>query len=276
MTHAMLQVVVQALGEAAGLRAQAEAAIAAAEAASAAPGEAPDPGDATDAASSAVLTGPAAVTATNVEGIARDVDADAVRAAGGALGAAADSDAAVCGSLFRGMVVWLSREVPREVLMLLVRAFGGTPCWDGPGSPHNEADSCITHAVVDRPPQGELRSGRVHVQPQWIFDSANFRVLVPAAPYAPGQQPPPHLSPFLDYADEGYVPEYAGKLLKLQEAAAAARRRLAGEAAEGGVAAFAEAADAATGGGAAEAAAAAAEREAQFQTQLAEELGAIV
>ena len=129
------------------------------------------------------------------------MDGDALRAAGGALGAST-SDSDICASLFSGMVVWLAREVPREILMLLVRAFGGTPCWDGPGSPYSEDDAQITHAVVDRPTQGHWHLGRVYVQPQWVFDSANFRVLAPTGEYAPGRKPPPHLSPFLDYATE--------------------------------------------------------------------------
>lgn len=40
---------------------------------------------------------------------------EAVAAAGGAVATGSDSDAAVCGKLFSGMVFWLSREVPREV-----------------------------------------------------------------------------------------------------------------------------------------------------------------
>lgn len=39
------------------------------------------------------------------------------------------------------------REVPREVLLLVIRSFGGVAAWDGAGSPHAEADECITHQV---------------------------------------------------------------------------------------------------------------------------------
>ena len=109
--------------------------------------------------------------------------------------------------------------------MVIVRAFGGTPCWAGADSPYSESDDAITHAVVDRPAQAHKRLTRAYVQPQWVFDSANFRVLAPVAAYAPGRRPPPHLSPFLDYSEESYVPEYARELLALQEAAAAARQR---------------------------------------------------
>ena len=54
------------------------------------------------------------------------------------------------------------------------------------------------------------------MQPQWVLDSANFRVLADAELYTPGKHPPPHLSPFVTYDDEGYVPDYAKAMLKLQ------------------------------------------------------------
>lgn len=58
---------------------------------------------------------------------------------------------------------------------------------------------------------------RVYVQPQWVFDSLNFRVLAPADLYVPGQAPPPHLSPFASSGDdEEYVPDYQKTLLALQ------------------------------------------------------------
>jgi hypothetical protein len=200
-----------------------------------------------------------------------DGERQSCRAARGALGSPV-SEQAVCALLFKGLIVWLAREVPREVLMLLVRAFGGVACWDGPGSPYAEGDEAITHAVVDRPTQAHVRLGRVYVQPQWVFDSANFRVLVPTGDYAPTRKPPPHLSPFIDYAEEGYVPEYAQQLLTLQEAAASARQRAIGQELAGGLEAFE------TANGPDKGAAAAVEKQAQDETQfhgeLAQELGA--
>lgn len=50
-----------------------------------------------------------------------DPAAEAHRLAGGALGVDADDDAAVCQHLFRGMVLFLAREVPREPLMFVIR-----------------------------------------------------------------------------------------------------------------------------------------------------------
>ena len=70
--------------------------------------------------------------------------------------------------------------------------------------------------MVDRPTQGHKYLSRTYVQPQWVLDSANFRVLADAELYAPGKHPPPHLSPFVTYDDEGYVPDYAKAMLKLQ------------------------------------------------------------
>jgi hypothetical protein len=57
---------------------------------------------------------------------------------------------------------------------------------------------------------------RAYVQPQWLFDSINHRVLLPAELYAPGKAPPPHLSPFVDNEAEGYTPEFALKIKQLQ------------------------------------------------------------
>jgi pescadillo protein len=88
---------------------------------------------------------------------------------------------------------------------------------------------------VDRPSQGRRFLSREYVQPQWAFDSANFRVLAAPHLYAPGRPPPPHLSPFVSPEDEGYVPEYGRQLAALQEAARAARRRRAAAAAGGDV-----------------------------------------
>lgn len=67
--------------------------------------------------------------------------------AGGAAGVDADDDAGVCAALFRGLVFYLGREVPREALLLVIRAFGGTVGWQGDGSPIDESDEAITHQV---------------------------------------------------------------------------------------------------------------------------------
>lgn len=68
---------------------------------------------------------------------------------GGAASPAADADdeAEICGSLFSGLLFFLGREVPREQLLLVIRAFGGSVAWNGDGSPTTENDEAITHQV---------------------------------------------------------------------------------------------------------------------------------
>ena len=159
---------------------------------------------------------------------------DASELVGGAADVDSEDSAAVCAALFRGLVFFLGREVPREQLLLVVRSFGGECGWTGEGSPFSEEDVRITHHVIDRPAvAGSIVENREYVQPQWVFDSANARVLVRAPLYAPGKVPPPHLSPFVDPETEGYMPEYGKEIQALQEAAKAARRKAAGAAAEG-------------------------------------------
>lgn len=70
--------------------------------------------------------------------------------------------------------------------------------------------------IVDRPTQGHKFLSRQYLQPQWVFDSANFRVLAKPELYGVGMVPPPHLSPFVQEEEEGYVPDYLQTMLKLQ------------------------------------------------------------
>ena len=39
----------------------------------------------------------------------------------------ADDEASLCGALFRGLVFFLGREVPREALLLVIRCAHGPP-----------------------------------------------------------------------------------------------------------------------------------------------------
>ena len=73
--------------------------------------------------------------------------------------------------------------------------------------------------VVDRPSQAHQVAGRSYVQPQWVLDSANFRVRADERLYAPGAVPPPHLSPFVEAGDGDYVPDYARSMQQLQVSA---------------------------------------------------------
>ncbi|XP_065870613.1 pescadillo homolog [Euphorbia lathyris] len=129
-----------------------------------------------------------------------------------------DQDTKDCKNLFRNMKFFLSREVPRESLLFVIPSFGGVVSWDGDGAPFKEADQSITYQIVDRPTQGHKYLSRHYVQPQWIYDCVNARIILPTGEYLVGRIPPPHLSPFVDNEAEGYVPEYAETIKRLQAA----------------------------------------------------------
>ncbi|EPY80181.1 pescadillo isoform 1-like protein [Camelus ferus] len=121
--------------------------------------------------------------------------------------------------LFEGLKFFLNREVPREALAFIIRSFGGNVSWDRSlciGATYDVTDSGITHQIVDRPGQQTPVIGRCYVQPQWVFDSVNARLLLPVADYFPGVQLPPHLSPFVSEKEGDYVPPEKLKLLALQ------------------------------------------------------------
>ena len=81
--------------------------------------------------------------------------------------------------LFHGCRMFVSREVPRQSLVFVVRAMGGTVSWcatvAGAG-PFTEDDSSVTHEIVDRPFVSTKYDGRVYVQPQWVYDCINAQV----------------------------------------------------------------------------------------------------
>lgn len=121
--------------------------------------------------------------------------------------------------LFEGLKFFLNREVPREALAFVIRSFGGDVSWDQSlciGATYDVTDSCITHQIVDRPGQQTPVIGRYYVQPQWVFDCVNARLLLPVADYFPGVLLPPHLSPFVSEKEGDYVPPEKLKLLALQ------------------------------------------------------------
>ena len=80
-----------------------------------------------------------------------EVSAAAAPAASSEPAAAVDEtdEAAVCASVFRGLVFFVAREAPREAMLLVIRAFGGVVGWQGEGSPLSEEDASITHQVRD-------------------------------------------------------------------------------------------------------------------------------
>ncbi|KAL3270271.1 hypothetical protein HHI36_009324 [Cryptolaemus montrouzieri] len=107
-------------------------------------------------------------------------------------------------SLFKGLKIFLNREIPREPLVFMIRCFGGEVSWDKllfVGATFDENDESITHQIVDRPSMNKQYISRYYVQPQWIFDSINSRELMPVNKYFIGEVLPPHLSPF---SNKGY------------------------------------------------------------------------
>ncbi|XP_017880588.1 pescadillo homolog [Ceratina calcarata] len=113
-------------------------------------------------------------------------------------------------TLFKGLRVFLNREVPREPLVFILRCFGAEVSWDKllfVGATFDENDERITHQIVDRPSMSKQYISRYYVQPQWVFDSVNARELLPVEKYLMGCVLPPHLSPFLDsHQDQTYIP----------------------------------------------------------------------
>jgi len=113
------------------------------------------------------------------------------------------------GKTFEGMKVIINRECPFHALYFVLRAGGAEVGWQIPKSPLKEDDETITHQIVDKPLSalGDLRPGREYVQPQWVFDSFNCAMALPVGPYGVDKALPPHLSPFVNDEEEGYVPE---------------------------------------------------------------------
>jgi len=134
--------------------------------------------------------------------------------------------------LFSHFTIFLSRETPRQPLEFILRAFGCKRIgWDavlGEGSiTTDDTDPSITHQIVDRPviqaattangdgednqtaqklAPNQRYPGRIYVQPQWVWDSANDLELKSPELYAPGASLPPHLSPFVSNKQGQYDP----------------------------------------------------------------------
>ncbi|XP_011646012.1 pescadillo homolog [Pogonomyrmex barbatus] len=113
-------------------------------------------------------------------------------------------------NLFKGLKIFINREVPREPLVFILRCFGGEVSWDKllfVGATFDENDETITHQIVDRPSISKQYVSRFYVQPQWVFDSVNARELLPVEKYLMGVVLPPHLSPFTENRqDQTYIP----------------------------------------------------------------------
>lgn len=110
-------------------------------------------------------------------------------------------------NLFEGLVFFCNREVPRYSLEFVILAFGGKVLWDTDNV--DISNKTITHVLTDRDPKFlNMLPNREYIQPQWVYDCINNKLLLPVGDYAPGKILPPHLSPFVDSKqDGGYRPE---------------------------------------------------------------------
>ncbi|XP_049619420.1 pescadillo [Syngnathus scovelli] len=121
--------------------------------------------------------------------------------------------------IFEGFKFFLNREVPRESLAFVIRCFGGEVSWDKTvciGSTYDETDETITHHIVDRPSVGTQYINRYYIQPQWVYDSVNAKIVLPVEDYFMGVTLPPHLSPFVEEKEGDYVPPEKLKMMALQ------------------------------------------------------------
>lgn len=105
-----------------------------------------------------------------------------------------------CSTLFNGFRFFFSTEVPLEPISFICRALGGTVSTDA-------SEATITHQVTDRPHLTAMVPNRDYVQPQWVVDCLNCKHVLPVDQYRPGQDLPPHLSPF----EEGMVTDHQGR-----------------------------------------------------------------
>jgi hypothetical protein len=63
-----------------------------------------------------------------------------------------------------------------------------------------------------------MKPNKEYVQPQWIFDCLNKKMILPVSNYAPGKKLPPHLSPYYEVNEKGeYVYEVDDEEMKDEE-----------------------------------------------------------
>ncbi|KAN0019565.1 hypothetical protein ACTFIU_002781 [Dictyostelium citrinum] len=109
-------------------------------------------------------------------------------------------------TLFKGFHFYISREVPRHMLEFVILSFGGRVSFPGSGDKVKEVNQSITHQIVDRSNAVKVHNTREYIQPQWVFDSVNSKILLPYSEYTIGVIPPAHLSPFVEYEEDSYIP----------------------------------------------------------------------
>uniref|UniRef100_A0A669BE81 Pescadillo homolog n=1 Tax=Oreochromis niloticus TaxID=8128 RepID=A0A669BE81_ORENI len=101
----------------------------------------------------------------------------------------------------------------------MLQCFGGQVSWDKSvciGSTYEMTDETITHHIIDRPSVDKQYINRYYIQPQWVYDCVNAKVLLPVEDYFLGVTLPPHLSPFVEEKEGDYVPPEKLKIMALQ------------------------------------------------------------
>jgi pescadillo len=111
--------------------------------------------------------------------------------------------------LFKSFTFFISRECPKASIEFAIKSQGGHVSTE-------ETDEKITHHVLDRPTI-KNKKVREYIQPQWIYDCINNQILLPVHKYEPGVKLPPHLSPFVEYDENQYVPEYQQEISILKK-----------------------------------------------------------
>ncbi len=123
-----------------------------------------------------------------------------------------NDDSAKAASIFKDCVFLVGREVPYEIMDVIIRSGGGLCVREHAITPEQVTSAVFTHQIVDRPKLAQFLPSRQYVQPQWVVDSLNMGKMLPTAPYGVGAKLPPHLSPFVNDELVGYVPEQANQL----------------------------------------------------------------
>lgn len=122
--------------------------------------------------------------------------------------------------LFKPYVFYISREVPREIISLIIASCGGQFGDSSDESVFEETDLRITHYIVDRPAESIKKiANKEYIQPQWIVDCLNNAKILPTSDYAPQRKItvkdqetgkmrvelsklPPHISPFYEHSND--------------------------------------------------------------------------
>ncbi|ODN99277.1 hypothetical protein I350_07440 [Cryptococcus amylolentus CBS 6273] len=106
--------------------------------------------------------------------------------------------------LFSPYTFYLSRETSSRTWEFVIRAMGGrvVTSLSAPSPSEAPQADAITHVIIDRPITAErmreMEGGRkwIWVQPQWVADAVNKHKIISTEGYHPGQELPPHLSPW--------------------------------------------------------------------------------